>query len=49
MELLGTINIGDVLTHAFFIAAGVSLGVRVADDVMLWRDHRAAKQLPANR
>ncbi len=49
MEFLASINIADVLAHAFFIAAGVSLGVRAADDLILWRDHRAAKQLATNR
>ncbi|MDQ4144131.1 MAG: hypothetical protein M3198_10390 [Actinomycetota bacterium] len=49
MELLGSINIADVLVHAFFVAAGVSLGVRAADDLVLWRDHRAAKQFATNR
>ena len=49
MELLGTITVQDVLAHGFFIAAGVALGVRAADDLLLWRERRAAKQLAGNR
>ena len=48
MEALTSIDVGSVLAHLFFIAAGVGIGVRAADDLMLWREHRAAKQ-PANR
>lgn len=49
MELLGSISIQDVLAHVFFIGAGIALGVRAADDIVLWRVHRAAKQVPADR
>lgn len=49
MELLGSIGIQDVLAHVFFIGAGVALGVRAADDLILWRDRRAEKQLAADR
>ncbi len=45
---MGSIALQDVLAHAFFIAAGVAAGVRAADDVMLWKERRAAKQ-PASR
>ncbi len=49
MEFLGSIAVQDVLAHGFFIAAGVALGVRAADDLVLWKERRAAKQLAANR
>ena len=49
MEVLGSVGLSDVMANGFFIAAGVALGVRVADDLMLWREHRAAKQVAPNR
>lgn len=49
MELLGSVGLSDVLANGFFIAAGVALGIRVADDLILWREHRAAKQVATNR
>ena len=49
MEALASIDIAGVLAHLFFIAAGVALGIRAADDLVLWRAHRAAKQLARNR
>ena len=45
MEALANIELASVIAHAFFIAAGVALGVRAADDVVYWREHRAAKRL----
>ena len=43
MGSLGDINMVDVLANLFFIASGVALGVRAADDLMLWRDRRAER------
>lgn len=45
MEALANIDLSSVLAHVFFIAAGVALGVRAADDLVLWQEHRAAKRL----
>ena len=44
MEALANIDVVGVLANVFFIAAGVALGVRAADDLVLWREHRAAKR-----
>ena len=49
MGSLGSIDIPGVLAHLFFVAAGVSLGIRAADDLLLWKAHRTAKQLARNR
>ena len=49
MESLGSIDIQGVLAHLFFIGAGVAVGIRAADDLVLWRAHRAAKQVARNR
>lgn len=49
VELLASIAVQDVLAHGFFIAAGVALGVRAADDLLLLKERRAAKQLAADR
>ena len=40
---MGDITAADVLAHIFFIASGVGLGVRAADDLMWWRDRRAER------
>ncbi len=48
VEAIANIELSGVLAHAFFIAAGVALGVRAADDLVLWREHRAAKRLARN-
>ena len=45
MEVFANIELSSVIAHAFFIAAGTALGVRAADDLVLWREHRAAKRL----
>ena len=45
MESLIDLGIAGVAAHLFFITAGISIGVRAADDITLWRSHRAAKQL----
>ena len=45
MEALAQIDLSAVLAHAFFIAAGVALGVRVADDLVVYKEHRASKRL----
>ena len=43
MGFFGDIGAADVLAHIFFIGSGVALGVRVADDLMFWRDRRAER------
>ena len=45
VEVLANIDMTSVIAHVFFIAAGVAVGVRAADDLVLWREHRAAKRL----
>ncbi len=33
-------DIADLAAHAFFLAAGVAAGVRIADDIWAWRQSR---------
>lgn len=43
MGPFGDINLVGVLAHIFFIGSGVALGVRVADDLLHWRERRSAR------
>jgi hypothetical protein len=45
MGSIADLGIAGILAHLFFVTAGVSIGVRAADDLMQWKSHRAAKQL----